>query len=75
MAEHDSKPWFPAKRYGWGWGPLTQGENTTLHLAEALAQVPYSVSHPCVVQRDGVPHTVMIAGTDHCCRNFQLADH
>ncbi|TQF11347.1 AAC(3) family N-acetyltransferase [Myxococcus llanfairpwllgwyngyllgogerychwyrndrobwllllantysiliogogogochensis] len=53
---------------------VTQGENTTLHLAESLAKVPYSVSHPCVVEVDGVARTVMIAETDHCCRNFRLAD-
>jgi hypothetical protein len=21
MPPKESKPWFPAKRYGWGWGP------------------------------------------------------
>jgi aminoglycoside 3-N-acetyltransferase len=49
-------------------------EDTTLHLAEALAQVPYSVSHPCVVLVGGQPQTFAIAETDHCCRNFRLAD-
>ena len=51
-------------------------EDTTLHLAEAIAGVPYSVSHPTVVGRgtDGRPTTVDIAETDHCCRNFALAD-
>jgi len=49
-------------------------ESTTLHLAEALAAVPYSVSHPTVVVEDGVPRTVMIAETDHCCRGFAAAD-
>lgn len=48
--------------------------NTTLHLAESLARVPYSISHPCVVEIDGVAHTVPIAETDHCCRGFALAD-
>jgi aminoglycoside 3-N-acetyltransferase len=50
---------------------VTHGENTTLHLAEALACVPYSVSHPCVVAPG---ETQMIAETDHCCVRFQLAD-
>jgi aminoglycoside 3-N-acetyltransferase len=50
------------------------GEDTTLHLAEAIAGVPYSVSHPTVVAIDGKPTTVDIAETDHCCRNFALAD-
>lgn len=49
-------------------------ENTSLHLAEAGAQVPYSVSHPCVVVRDGVPRTELIAETDHCCEGFRKMD-
>jgi aminoglycoside 3-N-acetyltransferase len=53
---------------------VTHSENTTLHLAEALARVPYSVTHPCVVEVDGVARTVPIAETDHCCQRFQLAD-
>jgi aminoglycoside 3-N-acetyltransferase len=39
-----------------------------------MAQVPYSVSHPCVVEVDGVARTVMIPETDHCCTRFRLAD-
>ncbi|AGC46349.1 aminoglycoside n3'-acetyltransferase-like protein [Myxococcus stipitatus DSM 14675] len=53
---------------------VSHGENTTLHMAEALARVPYSVSHPCIVEVDGVASTVMIAETDHCCSRFPLAD-
>jgi aminoglycoside 3-N-acetyltransferase len=53
---------------------VTHSENTTLHLAEALAGVPYWVSHPCAVEVDGVAETVMIAETDHCCRGFRIAD-
>jgi aminoglycoside 3-N-acetyltransferase len=53
---------------------VTHSENTTLHVAEAIARVPYSVSHPCVVEVDGVARTVMIAETDHCCQRFGLAD-
>lgn len=53
---------------------VTHSENTTLHLAEALAGVPYSVSHPCVVEVDGVAETLMVAETDHCCRGFRVAD-
>lgn len=45
-------------------------ENTTVHLAENVAGVPYSVEHPCVVEVDGEPASVMIAETDHCCRGF-----
>lgn len=51
-------------------------ENTTLHLAESLACVPYSVAHPCVVGVDahGALVTNAIAETDHCCRGFAQAD-
>jgi aminoglycoside 3-N-acetyltransferase len=53
---------------------VKHSENTTLHLAESIAGVPYSVSHPCVVIVDGATRTVMIPETDHCCRRFALAD-
>jgi aminoglycoside 3-N-acetyltransferase len=53
---------------------VTHSESTTLHVAEAVARVPYSISHPCVVEVDGVARAVMIAETDHCCRRFGLAD-
>lgn len=54
---------------------VTHSENTTLHLAESLAPVPYSISHPTVVLGDdGALATVLIAETDHCCANFRLAD-
>jgi len=49
-------------------------ENTTLHLAESLAEVPYAVEHPCVVVEEGIVRTVGIAETDHCCRGFGLMD-
>jgi aminoglycoside 3-N-acetyltransferase len=53
---------------------VTHSENTTLHLAEAIARVPYSISHPCVVEVDGAARTVMIPETDHCCTGFRQAD-
>lgn len=53
---------------------VTHSENTTLHVAEAIAEVPYSIEHPAVVQIDGVARTMMIAETDHCCRGFRRAD-
>lgn len=49
-------------------------ENTTLHLAESLAGVPYSVTHSCVVEMGGAAATIEIAETDHCCQRFSLAD-
>ncbi|HLL83662.1 MAG TPA: AAC(3) family N-acetyltransferase [Longimicrobium sp.] len=53
---------------------VTHSEDTTLHLAEAIAGVPYSVSHPCVVEENGVVRSVMVPETDHCCTRFRLAD-
>ncbi|HYO98066.1 MAG TPA: AAC(3) family N-acetyltransferase [Polyangiaceae bacterium] len=53
---------------------VTHSENTTLHLAESMAEVPYSVTHPCIVEVDGVARTLLIAETDHCCRGFQQMD-
>ena len=53
---------------------VAHSESTTLHLAEALARVPYSVAHPTVVVIDGQPQVVAIAETDHCCRGFARAD-
>lgn len=50
---------------------VTHSEDTTLHLAEDLAHVPYSVSHPTVVAPG---RTELIAETDHCCRNFRKVD-
>jgi aminoglycoside 3-N-acetyltransferase len=53
---------------------VSHSECTMLHVAEAVAGVPYSVEHPCVVEVDGVPARVMIAETDHCCRGFTRMD-
>lgn len=47
-------------------------ENTTVHLAEALAGVPYRVPKYCTVLRDGLPVRVDFGEIDHCCRNFAL---
>lgn len=51
-----------------------QSENTSLHLAESVAGVPYAVTHPCVVEIAGRAETIDIAETDHCCRGFAQAD-
>jgi aminoglycoside 3-N-acetyltransferase len=53
---------------------VTHSENTTLHVAESLARVPYSVRHPCRVAIDGRPTTILIAESDHCCRGFRRMD-
>lgn len=49
--------------------------NTTLHLAELLAGVPYRVPRYCtVLGEDGRPVRVDYGENDHCCRRFALAD-
>jgi aminoglycoside N3'-acetyltransferase len=46
--------------------------DTTVHLGEFLAEVPYRVPKFCTVLRAGVPTRVDYAEIDHCCRNFRL---
>jgi aminoglycoside N3'-acetyltransferase len=48
--------------------------NTTLHLAELLADVPYRVPTYITVLRDGRPVRVDYGENDHCCQRFALAD-
>lgn len=48
--------------------------NTTLHLAELLAGVPYRVPKHCTVLRDGRPVRIDYGENDHCCARFELAD-
>ena len=48
--------------------------DTTLHLAELLAGVPYGVPRYCTVVRDGRPVRVDYRENDHCCARFALAN-
>jgi aminoglycoside N3'-acetyltransferase len=48
--------------------------DTTLHLAELLAGVPYRVPKHCTVLRDGRPARIDYGENDHCCARFALAD-
>jgi aminoglycoside N3'-acetyltransferase len=48
--------------------------DTTIHLAEILAGVPYGVPHHCTVLRDGHPVRIDYRENDHCCQRFSLAD-
>ena len=48
--------------------------NTTLHLAELLAGVPYGVPRYCTVVLDGVRVGMEYRENDHCCARFALAD-
>ena len=53
---------------------VTQSESTMLHVAEAMAGVPYSIEYPTVVEQDGRAETVLIAETDHCCAGFRKVE-
>lgn len=48
--------------------------NTTLHLAELIAGVPYRVQKHITVHRHGRPVRVEYGENDHCCARFALAD-
>jgi aminoglycoside N3'-acetyltransferase len=52
-----------------------QDANTTLHMAEALAGVPYwSRSHLTIAGPDGRPQSVVVDEPDHCCEGFAKLD-
>ncbi len=48
--------------------------DTTLHLAELLAEVPYGVPRQITVVQDGRPVRLDYRENDHCCNRFALAD-
>jgi aminoglycoside N3'-acetyltransferase len=48
--------------------------NTTVHLAEVLAQVPYGVPKYCTVMEHGRPVRIDYTENDHCCERFALVD-
>ena len=48
--------------------------NTTLHLAELMAKVPYGVPRHCTILQDGKLVRVDYLENDHCCERFALAD-
>lgn len=48
--------------------------DTTVHLAELEADVPYRVPKHCTVVRDGRKVRVDYGENDHCCRRFVLVD-
>ena len=47
--------------------------NTTLHLAELIAGVPYRVAKHCTVLRDGRAVRIDYGENDHCCARFAFA--
>jgi aminoglycoside N3'-acetyltransferase len=48
--------------------------NTTMHLAEVLAAVPYGIPKHCTVERDGRRVRIDYLENDHCCQRFAMAD-
>lgn len=48
--------------------------DTTLHLAELLAGVPYRVPRHCTVLQEGSPVRIDYGENDHCCARFALVD-
>jgi len=48
--------------------------NSTIHLAEVLADVPYGVPKHCTVLGGGRPVRVDYEENDHCCQRFALVD-
>ena len=46
--------------------------NTTVHLAEFYANVPYRAPRFCTVLTNGTPRRVDYGEIDHCCRHFSL---
>jgi len=48
--------------------------DTTIHLAEVLAGVPYRIPKYCTVLQSGSPVRVDYGENDHCCQRFVLVD-
>ena len=48
--------------------------DTTIHLAEVIAGVPYGIPHRCTAVVDGRVVTVEYRENDHCCERFRLVD-
>jgi aminoglycoside N3'-acetyltransferase len=48
--------------------------NTTLHLAELIANVPYRIPRSVTVFENGQPKQIEYGENDHCCQLFNLAD-
>ncbi len=48
--------------------------DTTIHLAELLAEVPYRLPKTCTAVIEGRPTRIKYLENDHCCERFQLVD-
>lgn len=48
--------------------------DTSLHLAELIAEVPYGIPRHCLVMQDGKRVRIDYLENDHCCQRFALTD-
>jgi aminoglycoside N3'-acetyltransferase len=48
--------------------------NTTIHLAELMAGVPYRIPYHVTVLEDSQPIRIDYGENDHCCQRFKLAN-
>jgi aminoglycoside 3-N-acetyltransferase len=48
--------------------------DTTIHVAELLAGVPYRQPNQCTVLENGRPRRIEYGENDHCCLRFAFAD-
>jgi aminoglycoside N3'-acetyltransferase len=48
--------------------------DTSLHVAELLAKVPYGIPRHCTVMQNGRAVRIDYLENDHCCQRFALAD-
>ena len=48
--------------------------NTTIHLAEVIANVPYRIEHQYTIVQDGQPVSITYGENDCCCERFRLVD-
>jgi aminoglycoside 3-N-acetyltransferase len=72
----------PQSPIGWlhdldGWVLLLgvdHTSNTTIHLGEAVAGVPYGLRKWATVLREGQPRRVVFREADHCCRRFAFVE-
>jgi aminoglycoside 3-N-acetyltransferase len=53
---------------------VNHDDNTTIHLAEALAGVRYRRKKRLTIIKDGQPTPLEYGEIDHCCQNFLLVD-
>jgi len=53
---------------------VQHSEDTTLHVAEVIAGVPYRTPKSITTLRDGVATRIDYGENDHCCLRFALAD-